>query len=171
MVMAEAARQMLDDIGVDSSRMSLQWASAAEAPRFVELITGYVSDIKSKGALGTGENEADASTLRRRLDAAVKAAAGRKPRTAFGMLAKKLGKDNDYSPEAIAKGVKAKVIPGFRALRIAEEVKLCLEEKGGLDAADLCSMTGASSEEMDKALADLAKKKHVSEDNGRWSLV
>lgn len=169
--MAEAARQMLDDIGVDSSRMSLQWASAAEAPRFVELITGYVSDIKSRGALGTGEGEADAATLKRRLDAAVKAAAGRKPRTAFGMLAKKLGKDKDYSPEAISTGVKTKIIPGFRTLRIAEEVKLLLKERGGLDTDTLCTMTGGSSEEMDKVMADLTKKKGVREEDGKWVLV
>lgn len=169
--MAEAARQMLDDIGLDSSRMSLEWASAAEAPRFVELITGYVSDIKSKGALGTGENEADPDTLKRRLDAAVKAASARKPRTAFGMLAKKLGKDQDYSADTVSAGVRDKIIPGFRAVRIAEETKLCLESKGACSAGDLCSLTGASAEEMDKVLADLSKKEVVRQDGDNWVLA
>jgi len=63
MIIAETCRQALEDAGVNPDRMALEWASAAEAPRFVELITRYVSDIKSMGPLGSaeGENEEEIS--------------------------------------------------------------------------------------------------------------
>ncbi len=168
--MAEVARQALADVGVNPERMSLEWASAAEGPRFVELITSYVNKIKGFGALGEGENEPDASVIARRLSAAVKAAGARKPRTAFGTLAKKIAKSGDYSPEAVAEAVKTKVMPGLRLERITEEILLCLAD-GAKSAAELAEMTGADEAELEKALKALTKKKAVSEDGGNWALA
>ncbi len=168
--MAEVAKQALADAGVNPERMSLEWASAAEGPRFVELITSYVNKIKGLGALGEGENEPGRDVVARRLAAAVKAAGERKPRTAFGTLAKKLNKSGDYSPEAVAKAVKTKVMPGLRLGRISEETLICLKE-GAKSASDLAEMTGADDSEMEKALAALSKKKAVKEDGGNWALA
>jgi hypothetical protein len=169
--MAEVARQALADAGVNPDRMSLEWASAAEGPRFVELITSYVNRIKGLGALGEGENEPGADVIARRLSAAVKAAGARKPRTAFGTLAKKLHKSGDYSPESVAEAVKKKVMPGLRLERISEEVLMCLKD-GARSASELADMTGADDAEMEKALAALKKKKAVKE-NGKkgWALA
>ncbi len=168
--MAEVARQTLADAGVNPERMSLEWASAAEGPRFVELITSYVNRIKGLGALGEGENEPGADVIARRLAAAVKAAGARKPRTAFGTLAKKLHKSGDYTPETVSAAVKEKVMPGLRLERICEEVKMCLAD-GARSAAELCDMTGADDAEMEKALTALSKKNAVREDGGNWALA
>ncbi len=167
--MAEVARQALADAGVNPQRMSLEWASAAEGPRFVELITSYVNKIKGLGALGQGENEPEADVIARRLSAAVKAAGARKPRTAFGTLAKKMAKSGDYSPEAVSEAVRTKVMPGLRAERIAEEILICLAD-GAKSAADLAAMTGADDAEVEKALTALAKKKAVREEGAGWAL-
>ncbi len=163
MIMAETCRQVLKDIGVDPERMSLEWASAAEGPRFVELITSYVNRIKSKGALGQGPDEAKGQ-LKRRLAAAVKAAEARKVRTSFGTLAKKLHKAGDYSPETITEGVMAKVLPAFRQERLSQEVVLCVSEEGPCTLEQLQELTGGSAEELEKITGTLVKKGTLKEE-------
>jgi hypothetical protein len=118
--------------------MSLEWVSAAEAPRFVELITNYVSDIKSIGPLGQGEGEGGGDVVQGHLKAAVKAASTQKVRIALGRLAKDMHKTNDYSPQVITAGVSKKVLPSFRQERITQEIQLCLSEHGPCDIDDLC---------------------------------
>jgi hypothetical protein len=168
--MAEVARQALSDAGVNPERMSLEWASAAEGPRFVELITSYVGKIKGLGVLGEGENEPGSEVIARRLAAAVKAAGARKPRTAFGTLAKKLHKSGDYSPETVAEAVRTKVMPGLRLERICEEVRICLED-GVKSTSKLAGLTGADAAEMEKALKALSRKKAVKEGEKGWALA
>ncbi len=170
MIVTEAARQLLEDCGVDQERLALEWASAAEAPRFVELITGYVSSIKEKGPLGAAAGEIPREEMKRRLSAAVKAAEARKPRTLLGNLAKKLAKSGDYSPEAISKGVSQKVLPAMRSERIAVEARMILEE-GPVDIDSLCKGTGASAQELEKIMAPLEKKGIVSRKKNKFSLA
>ena len=42
-------KKVLKDVGIREERYSLQWASAAEAPRFVQLITKFTNQIKEIG--------------------------------------------------------------------------------------------------------------------------
>ncbi len=169
MIVAEAARQALEDIGVDPDRMELQWASAAEGPRFVELITNCVNSIKEKGPLGSASNEAG-SDVKRRLEAAVKAASDRKVRTSFGTLAKKFHKEGDYSPEAIKEAVAAKVTPAFRKERIAQEIKMLLE-KGPMTITKLAKAVGATKAELEKIVAPLIKKGVLKEEKKGLALA
>jgi len=170
MIVTEASRQLLEDCGVDSDRLALEWASAAEAPRFVELITGYVSKIKEKGPIGSGKGEVPLEVIERRLAAAVKAAGARKPRTRLGNLAKKLAKDGDYSKEAISKGIREKILPAMRSQRIGLEARMILQEEPK-DLDTLCKETGASAEELEKIMAPMVKKGTVSRENDTFSLV
>ena len=169
MIVTEASRQLLADCGVDTDRLALEWASAAEAPRFVELITGYVSKIRDKGPIGSSEGEIPKDVMKRRLAAAVKAAEARKPRTLLGNLAKKLSRSGDYSNEAISKGVKDKVLPAMRAERISIEVQMLLSE-GPASSKTLCAQTGASNEELEKVMAPLIKKGLIAKKNKKFSL-
>jgi hypothetical protein len=161
MIIAETCRQVLKDAGVNPDRMALEWASAAEAPRFVELITGYVSGIKSMGPLGTAEGESEEGIIRMHLKAGVKAASARKVRTALGKLAKDMNKSDDYNPQIISEGVAKKVLPTFRKERLTQEIQLCLAELGPCKSADLCEKTGGSKDEIDKILETLSKKELV----------
>lgn len=170
MIVAETCRQFLEDCGVNPDRLALEWASAAEAPRFVELITGYVARIKDTGPLGSAEGEVDAKTMRRRLKAAVKAAGARKPRTVLGNLAKRLAKEGDYSKEAIAKGVSSKILPALRAERIAAEALMLLDNES-MTASELAKACGASEEELEKLLATMVKRGKVREEGGRYAAV
>ncbi len=170
MIITEASRQLLADCGVDSERLALEWASAAEAPRFVELITGYCSKIRQKGPLGSGEDEVPRDVMERRLSAALKAAEARKPRTLLGNLAKKLAKSGDYSKDAISQGVSKKVLPAMRSERVSMEARMVLAG-GPADQETLCRETGASGEELEKIMAPLLKKGLVSRENGRFHIA
>ena len=170
MIVAETCKQFLADCGINPERLTLEWASAAEAPRFVELITGYVNTIKEKGELGTAAGEADPETIKRRLKAAVKAAEARKPRSALGMLAKKLHKAGDYSKEAISKGVSSKIVPALRGERIKEEIMLLLSESAAA-LKKLCKALSAKEEEVEKVLSQLEKKGVVEKKGSKYKLT
>ena len=48
-------RKVLEEVGIRTERYDLEWASAAEAPRFVQLITDFTQRIKELGPLGAAE--------------------------------------------------------------------------------------------------------------------
>ncbi len=111
--MAESVREVLKMCGIADERFSLEWASAAEGPRFVQLITDYCMKIKSMGSLGSAEGEEPLDVIKERLDKAIKAASNTKVRTSFGMVAKGLNKANSYDAPAIKEAVAKKVVPAF----------------------------------------------------------
>ncbi len=41
--------QMLDFTGIDRERLRARWVSSAEAPEFVEEITGFIDTLKTLG--------------------------------------------------------------------------------------------------------------------------
>jgi hypothetical protein len=168
MIIAEICRQALEDAGVNPDRMALEWASAAEAPRFVELITRYVSDIKSMGSLGSAEGENEEDVIRMHLRAGVKAVSALKVRTALGKLAKDMHKSDNRSPQAISMGVAKKVFPAFRKERLAQEIQLCLAEQGPFKSAVLCEKTGGTKEEIEKILEALSRKGLIKEKGLIW---
>lgn len=159
------------DSGLNPGRLALEWASAAEGPRFVELVTGFVSRIRALGPFGSAEGEADAATLSMRLKAAVKAAEAPKVRTSIGNLAKKMHEAGDYSLETISKEVADKVLSVFQQERLGEEVLMRLGDERGYDFAALKGLTGASDELLDKTLQGLAKKGAVKEGGQGWALA
>jgi len=46
---AEAIGLMLEDFGLEPERFRLEWVSAAEAPRFAEVVTEMVDQVKKLG--------------------------------------------------------------------------------------------------------------------------
>ena len=92
--------KVLKEIGVNPERFSLQWASAAEAPRFVKLITEFTNKIKELGPLGQAEGIAP-DEMKARLDMALAAVSSRKVRMVFGMTTKSIRKEGIFTPEYI----------------------------------------------------------------------
>ena len=93
-------RNIIQHAGVKPERFSLDWASAAEAQLFVELITKFTGRIKELGPLGEAEGIAR-NELKVRLSAARSAVESHKLRTRIGKLAKELRHIQDYSPDLI----------------------------------------------------------------------
>ena len=94
------SRKLLIEAGVNPDRFVLEWASAAEAPLYVELITKFTREVKALGALGEAEGM-PLEELKSRLDAAKSLASNVKLRTRFARLTQDLRKENDYSPQLI----------------------------------------------------------------------
>lgn len=86
--------------GVHPDRFALDWASAAEAPLYVELITKFTNHIRELGPLGETES-ISCEKLRSRLSMARSLAANVKLRTRFAQLTRALRQKNDYSSEFI----------------------------------------------------------------------
>jgi F420-non-reducing hydrogenase iron-sulfur subunit len=113
--------------GVWPERLALDWASAAEAPLFVELITGFTDKIKRLGPLGEAEGMGG-QELKLKLLAAKSAVEGVKLRTRFARLAQDLRQGNAYAPDVIESKMAEKV--NDRIVReMAKQEKMIAESR------------------------------------------
>ena len=122
---------VLKGIGVNPDRFSLQWASAAEAPRFVKLITEFTGKIKELGPLGQAEG-IEPDEMKVRLDKALAAVNSRKVRMVFGMTTKSIRKEGIFTPEYINGVIEEKMtksITGALTAEPKEEAKPAPEKK------------------------------------------
>ncbi len=95
-------------MGIRLERFALDWASAAEAPLFVDLITKFTNQIQELGPLGEAEGIAREELLLK-ISAAKSTVKSIKLRTRLGKLAKDLRLLHDYSPETIEAEMAEKV--------------------------------------------------------------
>jgi F420-non-reducing hydrogenase iron-sulfur subunit len=93
-------REILELAGVNPERLALHWASAAEAPLYVRLITGFTAMIRELGALGEAEGLSSAE-LTANLLAARAATENVKVRTQLGKSSQAFRKTGIYSAEAM----------------------------------------------------------------------
>ena len=94
--------------GVTPERLALDWASAAEAPLFVEVITGFTDQIRQLGPLGEAEGIAR-EELKLKLLAAKSAVENVRLRTRFAKLGQDLRQGNAYAPDVIEAKMAEKV--------------------------------------------------------------
>jgi hypothetical protein len=122
---------VLKEIGINPARFSLQWASAAEAPRFVKLITEFTSTIKELGPLGESEGIAP-DDLQARLEKGLAAVSSRKVRMVYGNTAKAIRKEGIFTQEYINSVIEeklSKAITGALSAEEEEESKPAPEKK------------------------------------------
>ena len=93
-------KKILQEVGINPDRFGLQWASAAEAPRFVRLITDFTAKARELGPIGKGEGF-DQEELQKRLQQATRMAEDRKLRMAMGTATKTVRKDGIFTQEHI----------------------------------------------------------------------
>ena len=86
---------ILKSLEINTDRVALEWASAAEGPLFVKLITEFTSKIKDIGTLASSEG-LNHEELIRKMKAASMAVEGMKLRMAFAKQAKQMKKDKTY---------------------------------------------------------------------------
>ncbi len=100
--------KILGEVGINRDRYNLQWASAAEAPRFVKLITEFTARIKELGPLGYAEG-LDKQEVQDRVNKALELVQSKKLRMGFGKASIVLRQDNDYSADHLAEVIDQKV--------------------------------------------------------------
>jgi hypothetical protein len=93
-------RKVLEEVGVRKERYDLEWASAAEAPRFVELITGFTARMKELGPLGEAEGLSQ-EEVKERLQKALDVVSSQKVRISFGNASKAVRKDAIWTKDHI----------------------------------------------------------------------
>lgn len=109
MGMDALVKKVLVEGGIKEERFSLQWASAAEAPRFVQLITDFTKQIKELGPLGEAEGMKP-EEVKAVIDKALELVSNKKLRVGFGNVTKTLRKEGaKVTPEQIAETVDAKL--------------------------------------------------------------
>jgi len=116
---------VLKEIGINPDRFSLQWASAAEAPRFVKLITEFTGKIKELGPLGVSEGIAP-DELQAKLEKGLAAVSSRKVRMVYGNTAKAIRKEGIFTQKYISGVIEeklSKAIVGALSADAEEEAK------------------------------------------------
>jgi len=102
-------RKVLAEVGFNPERYNLQWASAAEAPRFVKLITEFTASVKDLGPLGKAEGMSP-EEAKEKAQKALAIVSDRKLRIGFGNLSKNLRKEvPGLTDKAIAEAVEEKL--------------------------------------------------------------
>ena len=74
----DLVKRILGDLKVNPDRLSLEWVSAAEAPRFVRVITEFTNRIRDLGPIGSREG-LDLDQLKVKLKAAKMALESNEP--------------------------------------------------------------------------------------------
>jgi len=116
MGMNELVRRVLLEVGIKPERFNLQWASAAEAPRFVKLITDFTGTVKSLGRIGEAEGLSD-DEVRDRLTRALNLVSDKKLRVGYGNMTKALRKEGtSLTSEIIAQAVDEKLSKSITTL-------------------------------------------------------
>jgi F420-non-reducing hydrogenase iron-sulfur subunit len=101
-------KKVLTESGIRPERYNLQWASAAEAPRFVRLITDFTKQVRELGPLGEAEGLSP-DEVKARIDKALALVSDRKLRVGFGNVTKSLRKEGDFSEAHIAEVIEEKL--------------------------------------------------------------
>ena len=166
--MEEFVRKILAKIGIDSDRFVLKWASAAEGPRFVKLITDFTAKIKSLGPLGDPEG-ADKDELQIKLLAARSALEKVKLRTGLGNLTKGFRKEGDYSDQIIKDKVNEKLTKSIGTEIAKNETLLRIQKQGPIAFDELTKKIGVSGTDIEKYVSAFNKKGLVTETDGRLS--
>ncbi len=99
---------VLKEVGINPERFALQWASAAEAPRFVKLITDFTNRMAELGPLGSSEGIAP-EELKGRIAKALEVVSDQKVRVSFGNATKAVRKDGIWTKEHIDSVVSEKM--------------------------------------------------------------
>ncbi len=166
--MEEFVRKILAKIGIDSDRFVLKWASAAEGPRFVKLITDFTDRIKSLGPLGEPEG-ANKDELQIKLLAARSALEKAKLRTGLGNLTKGFRTEGDYSDQQIKDKVNEKLTKSIGTEIAKNETLVRIQKQGPIAFDELTKKIGVSGTDIEKYVSAFNKKGLVTETDGRLS--
>jgi len=170
MITAELVREILGSVGVNPERFVIKWASAAEATRYVELITAFTRKIEELGPLGRAEGK-DKDDLLLKLRAARSATEAMKLRAGLGKVAGEFREERDYRLDVIKQKLEEKLGPTMKTEVSGQEILLRLGQQGPVALEALAHKVGLSKEETADYLAKFGKKGLVVERDGVWSLA
>lgn len=161
--------KVLTEVGIKPERFSLQWASAAEAPRFVKLITEFTQQIKDLGPIGEAEGLTP-EEVKTKINIALNLLSSRKLRVGFGNATKTVRKDGDFTQEHITEVFNDKLSNSI-ASGLVEEGLLVALQKEPASLSSLVKQVGASKEQAEKILTTLSKQGKVAQKGKKWEIA
>jgi len=144
---------ILENLGIETGRCALEWVSAAEAPRCVQVRTEFDTRIRELGPKGHREG-LDRQTLLHKIRATRIAREGRKVRMALARESKKMKKHGTYGEFPS----KEKLSTTIQDETIMYETLLYLQE-GERPASELAELLGVSVDRAASCVETLIKKK------------
>ncbi|OEU46017.1 MAG: hypothetical protein BBJ60_04865 [Desulfobacterales bacterium S7086C20] len=152
----------MKDLKVNSERLSLEWVSAAEAPRFVKLITEFTERIRKLGPLGSSEN-LDPGDLMVKLRAAKMALEGKRLRMVFARQAKYMKHEGAYREIPSDHKLHADMDKALKSEMAKNGLLLYLKDSPR-EAEELAGLLGVSSDDVVAHFKKLEKKGLVEPD-------
>lgn len=112
---ASFVHEALERIGIKKERFLLEWASAAEGPRFVQVITEFTKTVTELGPVGM-ESGLDPASVREKVRSVLAASKEKKIRLGLVNASREMMKQRDFSRQTIAGLVNEKVGKHLNAL-------------------------------------------------------
>ena len=153
---------MLERLQVNPSRLSLEWVSAAEGPRFVTLITTFTERLRELGSFGSSE-DLDIEQVRVKLRAAKMALEGKRLRMAIARQAKYMKEGDTYREIPPDHKLNLDWEKTLSEETVSQELLLLLKERPR-PVDELAGLLDLSSEDVIAYFKRLEKKQLVDSD-------
>jgi F420-non-reducing hydrogenase iron-sulfur subunit len=154
--------RLLDDLQVNPSRLSLEWVSAAEAPRYVTLIRSFTAHLRELGPLGSSE-DLDVEHLMVKFKAAKMALEGKRLRMVIARQAKYMKQADRYREIPSDHKLHEDFNKTLAAETASQELLLYVQEKPR-SVEELAGLLNLSSDDVIASFNKLEKKKLVESD-------
>jgi hypothetical protein len=158
----DIGRRILGDLKVNPERLSLEWVSAAEAPRFVKVITEFTERVRDLGPLGKSEG-LDIDDLKIKLKAAKMALEGKRLRMVFARQAKHKKHEGAYREIPPDHKLRAEMDKTLADEMATKGMLLYLQDKPR-PVDELAGLLDISSDDVIACFKKLEKKKLVESD-------
>ncbi|MBA3018425.1 MAG: hydrogenase iron-sulfur subunit [Proteobacteria bacterium] len=168
MLATALTKKIMTKIGISPERLLLEWASAAEGSRYVQMITEFTNNLKSLGPLGTTD-KVDMDVLKVKLSAARHSVEDMKLRTGLGNLTKGFRKEGDYSAQTIEDKIDQKIAKSIDSAIGKQETLLWIQQEGPISLDVLTKKVGQPTADVEKYVSAFSKKGLVTETNGKLS--
>lgn len=157
--MVKVAKSILSHIGINPKRLLLEWVSAAEGPRFAQLVTDFTGQLKELGPLNKDVNSTK-EELGLKLKAARKAVQSEKLRWVAAKQTEFRKDGNKYGEVFTDQEIK-RMVDGV----VIEEITLCqillLLEQEKLSVKEISQRLGISSPKIMEQVLGLRRKEII----------
>lgn len=153
---------ILEGFQVNPSRLSLEWVSAAEAPRFVTLIRAFTDHIRELGPFGSSE-DLDVEHLMVKFKATKMALEGKRLRMVIARQAKYMKEGDTYREIPSDHKLHADFNKTLAAETATQELLLYVQEKPR-SVEELAGLLNLSSDDVIASFNKLEKKRLIDSD-------
>jgi len=158
--MVNVVTRLLKHLKINPERLLLEWVSAAEGPRFAEVVTNFTNQIIKMGPLGADDPEGQ-KRLRAKLEAAERAVTGEKLRWVAAKQTEFMQDGNVYG-EVFTSHEIGRLLDGVIVEEIMLQEILMLVEKEALSVKEISEQLEIPSPETFQQVQALRRKELVS---------